>query len=77
MVEKKYVTAQDVINICNGKIVLGREDTVLENFSNDTRTINVGDIYLGIKGENFDGNTLYEEALPWLVFYKALILKKK
>ena len=63
MVEKKYVTAQDVINICNGKIVLGREDTVLENFSNDTRTINVGDIYIGIKGENFDGNTLYEEAL--------------
>lgn len=63
MKEKIYVTAQDVINICNGKIVLGREDTVLENFSNDTRTINVGDIYLGIKGENFDGNTLYEEAL--------------
>ena len=63
MEEKRYVTAQDVINICNGKIVLGKEDTVLENFNNDTRTINVGDIYIGIKGENFDGNTLYEEAL--------------
>ena len=63
MEEKKYVTAQDVINICNGQLALGDANTVLENFSNDTRTINIGDIYIGIKGENFDGNTLYEEAL--------------
>ena len=63
MKEKRYVTAQDVINICNGQLALGDANTVLENFSNDTRTINIGDIYIGIKGENFDGNTLYEEAL--------------
>ena len=30
--------------------------------STDTRTIKKGDIYLPLKGENFDGNSLYVQA---------------
>ena len=31
--------------------------------STDTRTIKQGEIYLAIKGENFDGNNYIEEAI--------------
>lgn len=53
---------KDIIQVCNGKLVFGDENIVCENFSKDTRTIEKDDIYVGIKGENFDGNTLYEQA---------------
>lgn len=57
------IKVKDIINVCNGKLLSGDENTVIENFSKDTRTIQPNDIYVGIKGENFDGNTLYEQAL--------------
>ena len=56
------ITLKDIIKECNAKLVFGTDDIVCKNFSKDTRTIQQGDIYVGIKGEKFDGNTLYEEA---------------
>lgn len=41
---------------------IGNEEIIVNNFSKDTRTILEGDIYLGIKGENFDGNIFYQKA---------------
>ncbi len=58
---KIYV--KDIIDKFNGKLLTGDENLELINFSKDTRTINKGDIFLGIKGEVFDGNKYYEEAL--------------
>ena len=58
---KIYV--KDILEKCNGTLVLGKENTILENFSKDTRTMNINDIYVGIKGEIFEGSTLYKEAL--------------
>ena len=56
------IRVKDIIKVCNGKLLTGDENTICENFSKDTRTIEPNDIYVGIKGENFDGNTLYEQA---------------
>lgn len=53
---------KDILKICKGTLLCGKEDTICENFSKDTRTINKEDVYVGIRGENFDGNTLYKEA---------------
>ena len=53
----------DIVKACNGKVIFGDEDIVCEDFSKDTRTIKENDVYVGIKGENFDGNILYEHAL--------------
>lgn len=52
----------DVINRCNGTLLCGDVDMVLDNFCKDTRIISKGDIYVGIKGESFDGNSFYAEA---------------
>lgn len=57
------IKVKDIIKICNAELVFGNEEEVCENFSKDTRQIKIGDVYIGIKGENFDGNNLYEEAL--------------
>ncbi len=59
----KELIVKDVLNICNGKLIVGNENEVCQNFSKDTRTINENDVYVGIKGEKFNGNLLYEDAL--------------
>ena len=53
---------EEIIKACNGELIFGNTNIECQNFSKDTRTINEGDIYVGIKGENFDGNSLYKEA---------------
>jgi len=53
---------RDIIEICNGNLILGELDMICENFSKDTRTIQKDDVYIGIKGERFDGNLLFKEA---------------
>jgi len=57
------ITVKDILNNCNAKLVCGSEDFVCENFSKDTREIKENDVYVGIKGDNFDGSSLYEDAL--------------
>ncbi len=59
----EQITVADIIHICNAKLIYGKEDTVCENFSKDTRQINPNDVYVGIRGENFNGSDFYEEAL--------------
>lgn len=63
MNEQKEMTAKDLANVSDGKIVCGNADVILENFCQDTRKIKQGDVYIGIKGENHNGNEIYEEAL--------------
>lgn len=58
---KIYV--KDIIEKCNAKLIIGDKNLELNNFSKDTRTINENDIYVGIKGEVFDGNKFYQDAL--------------
>ena len=47
----------------NGKLILGDKKFICRNFSKDTRIIEEGDIYIAIKGEKFDGNKFWREAL--------------
>ncbi len=59
----REIIVEDLINVCKGVLVKGNKDVILQNFSKDTRILQKEDIYIGIKGDNFDGNLLYEEAL--------------
>ena len=54
---------QEILKITNGKLIIGNENLECENFSKDTRTIEKGDIYIGIKGETFDGSLFWKQAL--------------
>lgn len=54
---------KDIIKVTNGQLIIGNEELECDNFSKDTRTIEKGDIYIGIKGEKFDGNQFWKQAL--------------
>ena len=53
---------KEIIQATNGKLIKGDEEVNIENFCKDTRIIKPGNAYIGIKGENFDGNTLWQKA---------------
>ena len=54
---------EDIIKATNGKLVIGDLKRECENFCTDTRKIQEGDVYVGLKGEKFNGNEYYKEAL--------------
>ncbi len=54
---------KEILKITQGKLITGNPELECENFSKDTRTIKNGDIYIAIKGEKFDGNSFWKQAL--------------
>ena len=59
----KSLTVKKILETTGGVLLSGNTNFVCKNFSKDTRTIKQGDTYIGIKGENFDGNTLWKKAI--------------
>lgn len=58
----KKITVNNIIEICNGKLISGDKNAEINSYSIDSRSINVGDMYVAIKGENADGNDYIEAA---------------
>lgn len=59
----KELKIEEILEEIDGELIIGNKELVCETFSKDTRKIEKGDIYIGIKGENFDGNKFWKEAL--------------
>lgn len=59
----KNLTIKEIIKVTNGELIKGNPDFICKNFSKDTRTIQKGDTYIAIKGEKFDGNLFWKQAL--------------
>ncbi len=59
----KKITIKEIIESTKGELITGNLDKECLNFCKDTRIIKPGDTYIGIKGENFDGNSLWKQAL--------------
>ena len=57
------IYVKDLLKIMDCKLLVGDKNTILDNFSIDTRKINKGDIFIGLKGESFDGSSLYKDAI--------------
>ena len=57
------ITIKNILEATKGKLIIGNETDICVNFSKDTRTINQGDTYIGIKGESFNGNVYWKQAL--------------
>lgn len=60
---KKYeISVKEILNITNGKLLIGNEQSICEKFERDSRNVKEDDIYLGIKGENLNGSIYFEQA---------------
>ena len=57
------IYVSDIINICHGELISGNENVECINFINDTRTLNKGDVFVGIRGDTFNGNSFYKDAI--------------
>lgn len=56
------IYVKDILKVCNGILYSGKDDIECINFTKDTRTLVSGDVYVGIKGDVFNGNNFYKEA---------------
>lgn len=59
----KNLTIREIMHITEGELIQGNPNFICKKFSKDTRTIEKGDTYLAIKGEKFDGNQFWKQAL--------------
>lgn len=57
-----YIAA-DVARACRGSIICGAPDTEFHAISTDSRDIKPGDLFVPLKGTNFDGNDFIVPAL--------------
>jgi len=59
----KEIKVKDILKICNGKLLIGNENTVITSYERNTKNIRQGDMYIGFKGEIRDGSIFWEEAI--------------
>lgn len=59
----KKIYVKDLLRIIKGsQLISGNQNFVLSNFCKDTRMLKKDDIYIGIRGEKYDGNIFFGEA---------------
>ena len=66
---------KDIIRITGGTLLCGDMEEECTTYSKDTRNINKGDTYIGIKGEKYDGNDFWKQAI--VNGAKTVIIEKK
>ena len=54
---------KDIVKITNGKILCGDEKIPCNHFVRDSREVKEGDVYVALKGEKFDGNDFFLDAI--------------
>lgn len=57
------LTFNELVNSIKGEIISGKADDCFNDICIDTRKIKEGDVFIAIKGENFNGNDFAIEAL--------------
>lgn len=59
----RNLKVKEILEVTKGELIQGDLEQECKNFSKDTRTIQKGDTYLAIKGEKFNGNLFWKQAL--------------
>lgn len=59
----KEIRLKEFMAPVNGEIISGDPDTVITGVSTDTREIKKGEVFIALKGENFDGHKFLAEAV--------------
>ena len=55
-------TLQELAAMCKGKLLQGDPQCLISCFSQDTRKLHPGDVYIALRGERFDGNQFLDKA---------------
>ena len=57
------LTLGEIVKATNAFLIKGTDENKLYGFSTDTRTIEIGQVYIPLKGESFDGEIFIDKAL--------------
>jgi UDP-N-acetylmuramoyl-tripeptide--D-alanyl-D-alanine ligase len=60
---KRQWICSDILEATGGDLLQGDRNAVFSGISTDTRTLKAGQIFLALKGEQFDGHAFIEKAL--------------
>ena len=52
----------EIVNLANAQLDAGDRDVVVEKISTDSRTLKRGELFVALRGENFDGHDFVEAA---------------
>ena len=52
----------EILKVCNGRLLCGNKEDEVKTFVKDTREVKEGDTFVAIVGENFDGNQFVNQA---------------
>jgi UDP-N-acetylmuramoyl-tripeptide--D-alanyl-D-alanine ligase len=66
---------KEIIKATKGRLIKGNPEQILKGISTDTRKLNGEDIFVALKGENFDAHNFIDEKLTKQV--KAIIVEKE
>ncbi len=56
------IKVKDILKITKGELIIGNPEETCEKYAKDSREVQEGDIYIGIKGEKVNGSQYYEKA---------------
>ncbi len=60
--ESPVLSLSDVLKASSGKLISGPAETVFHGVSTDSRSINKGNLFIALKGDNFDGHDYADAA---------------
>ena len=58
----KIITVDKILEVCDGELLSGNRELEVDSYSKDSRNIQLGDMYIAIKGERVNGNDYIESA---------------
>ncbi len=57
------LTVREILNCTRGTLIQGSEELSVSGISTDTRTLDKGNLFVALQGENFDGHNFIENAV--------------
>ena len=55
-------SVKEILDATGGQLISGRDNIYFSNISIDSRTTKNGELFLALKGKNFDGHDFIEDA---------------
>ena len=60
---------KDIINLIEGELLSGNYEDEITNIEQDSRNIKRGDTFIAFKGDDFDGNSFFYDAIQLFYVY--------
>ncbi len=57
------MAVRDIAQITNGRMIHNGADVVVDGFSTDSRTLQAGELFIPLRGENYDGHAFLSQAM--------------